>query len=113
MKEYMVCLDDAQVLFNNILRSARNTIECAFGRLKARWGFLRKTIDIKLESVPIIAYSCFVLHNYCERNKDNGIDEGDIQSQIRIHLREDQNAPTYPILFIRIIHEKVNTHAKC
>ena len=42
MKEFAKCTTDAQVIFNNILRSARNPIECAFGRLKARWSFLTK-----------------------------------------------------------------------
>ena len=35
-KEYHSCSNNQQVIFNNIPRSARNTVECAFGRLKAR-----------------------------------------------------------------------------
>ena len=36
MKEYHSCSNNQQVIFNNMLRSARKTIECLFGRLKAR-----------------------------------------------------------------------------
>ena len=35
MKEFEHCSNNEQVIFNNMLRSARNPIECAFGRLKA------------------------------------------------------------------------------
>lgn len=37
MKEYPHARTNEEVIFNNMLRSARNPIECAFGRLKARW----------------------------------------------------------------------------
>lgn len=36
MKEYESCLNNQQVIFNSMLRCARNPTECAFGRLKAR-----------------------------------------------------------------------------
>ena len=35
MKEFESCTTNAQVLFNELLRSARNQIGYAFGRLKA------------------------------------------------------------------------------
>ena len=34
MKEFETCNENAQVVFNGLLRAARNPIECAFGRLK-------------------------------------------------------------------------------
>lgn len=37
MKEYPHACTNEEVIFNNMLKSARNPIECAFGRLKARW----------------------------------------------------------------------------
>ena len=40
------CSLNAEVVFNNMLRSSRKPTECAFGRLKARRGFLRRTIDL-------------------------------------------------------------------
>ena len=36
MKEFDNCNSDEEVIFNNMLKSARNQIECSFGRLKAR-----------------------------------------------------------------------------
>jgi len=69
LKEYESCATNAQVIFNNMLRSARNPIECAFGRLKARWGILTRRIDLDLTKVPTLIIACFVLHNYCESNR--------------------------------------------
>ena len=54
MKEYQSCSINPEVIFNNLLRSARNQVECSFRRLKARWGFLRRMVDLKLETVPIV-----------------------------------------------------------
>jgi len=69
MKEYESCNTNEEVVFNQMLRSARNQIECAFGRLKGRWRVLMRPIDLKLDFAPIVTYSCFVLHNFCERRK--------------------------------------------
>ena len=69
MKEFPTCTTNGQVMFNNLLRSARNPIECAFGRLEERWQILNRRIDLKLEHVPQIIYACFVLHNFCEINR--------------------------------------------
>ena len=69
MKEFDHCKTNEEVIFNQMLRSARNQIECAFGRLKARWRILPRPMDIPVESVPNIIYACFVLHNFCEREK--------------------------------------------
>ena len=52
-----------------MLRSARNQIECAFGRLKARWRILNRCIDVDLELTFSLVYTCFVLHNFCEDNE--------------------------------------------
>lgn len=45
-------------------------IECAFGRLNARFGALRRALDTNLADLPFVIYACFVLHNYCEAIKD-------------------------------------------
>ena len=37
MKKYRTCIENMKVVFNYLLRSARNRIECAFERPKARW----------------------------------------------------------------------------
>lgn len=56
--------------FGYMLCSARNVIECAFGRLKARFSALKREMDINLDDLPSVIYACFVLHNFCEENKD-------------------------------------------
>ena len=66
MKEYEACYSNEQALFNEMLRSVRSQIECAFGRLKTRWCILNRPMDFALEVVPTIVYACFILHNFCE-----------------------------------------------
>ena len=83
MKEYESCANNEQVIFNNMLRSARNPIECAFGRLKARWSILTRKMDLKIEAIPIVVYACFVLHNFCEK-KNSYIDEDLVHHQMNI-----------------------------
>lgn len=74
MNEYESCTNNDQVIFKNMLRSARNPVECAFGRLKARWSILTRKIDLQIKAIPIVMYACFVLHNFCEKN-NSYIDE--------------------------------------
>ena len=94
MKEYATCDTNEEVVFNTLLRTARNPIECAFGRLKARWSVLTKKIDLKLESVPTIIYACFVLHNFCEANKSY-IDPDLVKRQIELNrANEEKNKNT-------------------
>lgn len=46
--------------------SARMVIECAFGRLKATFGALRREMDINSADLPYVIYSCFVIYNLYE-----------------------------------------------
>ena len=89
MKEYSTCYTNEQVIFNQMLRSARNKVECAFGRLKARWQVLTTPINIDLEDTPTLIFACFVLHNFCERHKIP-IDHSLVQS----HMEINQEQPT-------------------
>ena len=52
--------------FGQCLSSARMVIECAFGRLKARFVCLRREMDINLKDLPAVIRSCFILQNFCE-----------------------------------------------
>ena len=61
--------------FGYRLCSARNVIECAFGRLKARFGALKRSMDINMDDPPFVIYSCFILHNFCEINQESLVDE--------------------------------------
>ena len=54
------------ICFGRRLSSARMVIECAFGRLKARFDCLKREMDINLKELPAVIHSCFILHNFCE-----------------------------------------------
>ena len=41
-------------------------IECSFGMLKARFGSLRRDMDINLNDLTHVIQACFILHNICE-----------------------------------------------
>ena len=82
MKEFATCNTNSQVIFNQMLRDARNAIECAYGRLKARWQILRMPINFKLQDVPLIIFTCFVLHNWCEQHKV-AVDDAVVQQQVQ------------------------------
>ena len=81
MKEFATCTTNEQVVFNNLLRSSRNQVESAFGRLKARWQILNTKINLRLENVPQVIHACFVLHNFCSLNGIQ-IDDDCVQRQI-------------------------------
>ena len=57
MKEYP-CKNAKETNFNNTLRSARNQIECAFGRLKTGWRILTRVVDVNLNIVTTLVYAC-------------------------------------------------------
>ena len=56
--------------FGMTLCQPRMVIECSFGRLKARFGALRRSMDINLKDLPYAIYACFVLHNNYESNNE-------------------------------------------
>lgn len=75
MKEYVGGGTTAQEQYFGLrLCSARMVIECAFGRLKGRFSVLRKAMDINLDDLPDVIYACFVLHNFCELNKEGAVE---------------------------------------
>ena len=77
INKYDTCRSNEEVIFNQMLRSAHNQIECAFGRLKGRWQILPRPLDIKLDNVPNLMYAWFALHNFCERKKIDNFGETD------------------------------------
>ncbi|XP_050811461.1 uncharacterized protein LOC127052147 [Gopherus flavomarginatus] len=66
MKPYTGSLDSSQELFSYRLSKCRMVVECAFGRLKARWRTLLTCSDLSQTNVPIVIAACCVLHNLCE-----------------------------------------------
>jgi hypothetical protein len=95
MKEYETCASDPEVIFNTMLRSARNPVECAFGRLKGRWRFLTKQVDLNLDFVPVVVYACFVLHNFSEQNS-SFVDKDLVQQQHEVQIINQQQAKNVP-----------------
>ena len=95
MKEFETCSTNAKVVFNNMLRSARNPIECTFGRLTARWSFLTKKVDLKLELIPAAVYACFVLHNICEQHMFL-VDLLSVEKQVRLQMHNEQKTRNIP-----------------
>ena len=62
--------NEEQQFFGYRLSSAKIVIECAFGRLKPRFGCLRRDMDINLDDLKYVIHSCFILHNFCEIHKE-------------------------------------------
>ncbi|XP_037553265.1 protein ALP1-like [Nematolebias whitei] len=96
MKEYANGGSNVQEQYFGLsLCRARMVIECAFGRLKARFGALRRAMDINMNDLPFVIYACFVLHNFCEASKDT-VDENRITEAIQ-HDRNNQ-PDTQPVV---------------
>ena len=106
MKEYSTCYSNEDVMLNTMLRSARNQIECAHDRLKARWQILTKAMNLKLEDIPQLIYACFVMHNYCELN-NTGLDEQVYRGSWILREKMNKQAPgfTAPQLLEELIPE--------
>ena len=82
MKEYANGGSNHQEQYFGLnLCSARNVIECVFGRLKAQFGALKRAMDINIDDLPFVIYACFVLHNFCEYNRES-ISEDRVRSAI-------------------------------
>ena len=68
-------LTRSEKLFSKKLCSARVTVERAFGILKARWRCLLKRLDNRIENVSAVVIACCVLHNICQMNIDDYLDQ--------------------------------------
>ena len=58
--------------FGLMLCKSRMVIECAFGKLKARFPALRQIMDININDIPSVLDACFVLHTFCEIHNESG-----------------------------------------
>ena len=67
-------------------RSARTKIECAYGRLKARWQILTKAMNFQMKDNNICV---FVMHNYCELN-NTALDEQGVQRFMDFERENEQ-----------------------
>nr|XP_025038542.1 protein ALP1-like [Pelodiscus sinensis] len=67
MKPYTGHLDPSREQFNTRLNRARNPVERAFGRLKARFRCLRTRLTVGQKSMAELIAACCVLHNIVEK----------------------------------------------
>lgn len=68
-----------QVSFNHRQNQARMVVERAFGRLKGRWRGLLKPQDHHISLVSQVTAACCVLHNLCEEQNEEYIEEEDYE----------------------------------
>ena len=83
-------LSDTEKDFNKHRSSARVTVKRVFGVLKGRWRCLLKRLDNDLESVSSIIITCCVLHNICQQNHDNYIDDDDVLENVLEQERRER-----------------------
>ena len=91
MKEFAKGGSTAQEqFFGYRLSSARMVVECAFGRLKARFGILQRPMDFSMDDIPTTIHACFILHNFCEMHNETIPNE--MAEAVRLYDREFQSA---------------------
>ena len=94
--------DQCEKFFGYRLSSVRMVIECAFGRLKARFGSLRSEMNIKLDNLPQCINSCFILHNFCEMRKEF---QPPIENDYRVNNNESGGKVTRQIYIMYMYFE--------
>ena len=62
-------LSEEQEAFNFQLSAIRVKVEHTFGHLKGRWRILAKRSDVHHSFMPTVVVACCVLHNMCEKEK--------------------------------------------
>ena len=89
-------LTRAEKKINKKLSSARVSLERALDVLKARWRCLLKRLDNRIENISEVIVSCFALHNFCQLENEEFIDQdgilGDLIRQEHV-ARNRRNAP--------------------
>lgn len=65
----------AEQSFGYRLSLSRMVFECPFGRLKGRWGILRRPLHASFNDLPNVIFAFFVLHNYCEFHGETMIED--------------------------------------
>ena len=62
--------NEEEQFFGYRLSATKMVIEFTFGRLKARFGCLRRDMDINLDDWMYVILSCFILHNSFEIHQE-------------------------------------------
>ena len=53
-------------------------------------------MNLKLETVPIVVYCCFIRNDICEMRRNCEVDDQEIQTQIQRHKRNEEKTPNRP-----------------
>ena len=89
-------LTRAEKKINKKLSSTRVSLERALDVLKARWRCLLKRLDNRIENISEVIVSCFALHNFCQLENEEFIDQdgilGDLIRQEHVATNR-RNAP--------------------
>ena len=59
-------------------------------------GFSKKNDGLKFETVPILVYCCFFLHNICEMRRNCEVDDQEDQAQIQRCKHSEEKIPNRP-----------------
>lgn len=73
---HKACLNDDMKLYNYHLSKARQIVENAFGRMKARFRYCMKRLECKLDTAEAVMRACCVLNNICDENGEYIISGG-------------------------------------
>jgi DDE superfamily endonuclease len=60
-----------EIVFNNRLSSARQTVECCFGQLASRFRIFLTTINLEPTKATIVTTACCYLHNFLLKENSN------------------------------------------
>ena len=106
MKPYPLtnALTPAQIKFNKKLSGARVTVERAFGILKARWRMLLKRLDSQITNVSDTIIACCVLHDFCQLQNDEYIDDDEVLQELICKEREANRARRQTNTFVEEAH---------
>ena len=63
-------------------------------------------VNLELETVLIVVYSYFFLHNIPEIRRNCKFDDQEVQAQIRRHKRYEEKTPNHPDAFYSYINSE-------
>ena len=69
-------------------------------------------VELKLETVRIVIYCCFALHNICEMERNCEVDDREVQAQIQRHKRHEEKTPNRPGAFYSYLNSEGQKNAK-
>lgn len=84
LREYSTCFSNADVVSNNMPHSSYSPMECA-----------SCIIDLQLENIPVVIFSCFVLHNFCQMNQCY-VDPDLVQKQAELQKKSEKEFTNIP-----------------